>query len=159
MRYSKNESTGRYENKPAHSKRLAGYCRFLISGCSFIFVLATVFVVRPELGNGVVSGKYFWFYLSTGMIAVLSVVYGLVCKPAVRFRRMDGLILLYGAGTLSVSYSLHSSEAVTKHILLILIILLYFYFRMFLSASKSNRYLLMLFFLATGLAEALWGLR
>jgi hypothetical protein len=121
--------------------------------------LATVFAVRPELGNGVVSGKYFRFYLSMGLIAVISVVYGLVCRPAVRFGRADGLILLYGACTLSVSYFVHSSEAVTKQILLVLIILLYFYFRMFLSAAKSHGYRLVLFFLATGLAESFWGLQ
>jgi tetratricopeptide (TPR) repeat protein len=126
---------------------------------SFLLVLTTVFAVRPELGNGVVSGKYFRFYLSMGIIAVISVVYGLVHRPTVRIKRIDGLILLYGASTLSVSYFLHSSEAVTKHLLLALIILLYFYFRMFLSAAKSNGYRLALFFLATGLVEAVWGLR
>ncbi|MDR1331572.1 MAG: O-antigen ligase family protein, partial [Tannerella sp.] len=121
--------------------------------------MATVFVVRPELGNGIVSGKYFLFYLSMGVLAVVSVVYGLVRRPAVRFGWIDGLILLYGAGTLSVSYFIHSSEAVTKHVLLALIVLLYFYFRMFLSTSKSNGYWLTLFFLVTGLVEAFWGLR
>jgi tetratricopeptide (TPR) repeat protein len=155
MKNSKEEPV----NRPAHSKRFAGYFLFLISSLSFIMALATVFIVRPELGNGIVSGKYFWFYLSMGIIAIVSPVAGLVRRQAMRIRRIDALILLYGACTLSVSYFLHSSEAITKHVLLILIILLYFYFRMFLSASKSNGYRLMLFFLATGLVEALWGLR
>jgi len=35
--------------------------------------LATVFVVNRELGHGVVSGKYFWFYLSMGILAVWSI--------------------------------------------------------------------------------------
>ncbi|MDR1339073.1 MAG: O-antigen ligase family protein [Prevotellaceae bacterium] len=130
-----------------------------ISSLSFVMALATVFIVRPELGSGIVSGKYFWFYLSMGVIAVVSLVDSLTRRQAMRIKRIDGLILLYGVCTLSVSYFLHSSEAVTKHILLILIILLYFYFRMFLSASKSNGYWPVLFFLVTGLAEALWGLR
>ncbi|MDR0698192.1 MAG: O-antigen ligase family protein [Tannerella sp.] len=124
-----------------------------------MMVFATVFVVRPELGNGVVSGKYFWFYLSIGMIAVISVVNGLARRQAIRLKWVDGLILLYGASTLSTSYFLHSSEAVTKHLLLVLIILLYFYFKMFLATLKSNGYWLVLFFLATGLVESFWGLR
>ena len=150
---------GQYESKPTHNRRVAGYLLFPISNLSFILALAAVFVIRPELGNGVVSGKYFWFYLSMGVIAVISVVDGLARRQAIPIKRIDILILLYGACTLSASYFLHSSEAVTKHILLALIILLYFYFRMFLSAPKSRVYWLILFFLATGLAEAVWGLR
>jgi tetratricopeptide (TPR) repeat protein len=155
----KNESTGRYENKPARSNRFAGYFLFPISVFPFILVLSTVFVIHPELGNGTVSGKYFWFYLSMGVIAVISVVDGLMHRQAIQIKWIDGLILLYGVCTLSISYFLHSSESVTKHILLALIILLYFYFRMFLSASKSRVYRPVLFFLATGLVEVVWGLR
>jgi tetratricopeptide (TPR) repeat protein len=156
MKHSKEKPV----NRPAHSKRFAGYFLFLISSLPFVMALATVFIIRPELGNGVVSGKYFGFYLSMSVIAVVSLMsHSIIRRQAIRIKRIDGLILLYGACTLSVSYFLHSSEAVTKHILLILIILLYFYFRMFLSASKSNGYWLVLFFLVTGLAEALWGLR
>jgi tetratricopeptide (TPR) repeat protein len=160
MKHSKEKPASQYRNRPARSKQFAGYFLFLISNLSFIMALATVFIVRPELGSGIVSGKYFWFYLSMGVIAVVSFIsHSLARKQAMRIKRIDVLILLYGACTLSVSYLLHSSEAVTKHILLLLIILLYFYFRMFLSASKSEGYWLVLFFLATGLAEALWGLR
>jgi hypothetical protein len=36
--------------------------------------LATVWVVNGELAQGVVSGKYFWFYLAMGVLAVASVL-------------------------------------------------------------------------------------
>jgi tetratricopeptide (TPR) repeat protein len=120
-------------------------------------VLGTLFAVSPELVKGVVSGKYFWFYFSMGIIAITTVI-GFICRQAIRIKKVDGLILLYGTGTLVISYFVHSSEAVTKHILFVLIILLYCYFRMILSASRSNKYRIMMFFLATGLVEAIWGL-
>ncbi|MDR2773314.1 MAG: O-antigen ligase family protein [Tannerella sp.] len=126
----------------------------------FFMVLGTVFAVSQELVKGVVSGKYFWFYFSMGIIAITTVV-DFVCRQTIqtiRIKRVDGLILLYGVSTFIVSYFVHSSEAMTKHILFVLIILLYCYFRMILSASGSNKYLIMLFFLATGLVEAIWGL-
>jgi len=130
----------------------------------FVMVLSTVFVVRPELGNGVVSGKYFWFYLSMGAIAGESVLrrfkrsttQGL---PGLRIDPADCLILFYGVYALGTSYFVHSSEAVTKHILLLLVIVLYFYFKRFLSISGRHRYLPVLFFIATGTVEAIWGLR
>ena len=157
--HRKNKPASRSQHNLARGKRYAGYFLSLISVSSFLSVLATVFVICPELANGVVSGKYFWFYLSMGMIAVISAVNSLVCRQPIRIKQINVLILLYGASTLSAGYFLHSSEAVTKYILLILTILLYFYFGIFLSASKSNGRLPVLFFLLTGLVEAFWGLR
>jgi tetratricopeptide (TPR) repeat protein len=143
----------------------------------FVMVLSTVFVVRPELGNGVVSGKYFWFYLSMGVMAGVTIIqkfkdsriqkfedsmiqrFGDSGFKNVRTGWGDGLILLYGASTLLVGYFVHSSEATTKQILLLLVILLYFYFKALLRSSKPALYRLVLFFLVTGLVESYWGLR
>jgi tetratricopeptide (TPR) repeat protein len=131
----------------------------------FFMILGTVFVVRPELGNGVVSGKYFWFYLSMGFVAIIGLFHS---SRLQKFKKqgserldlgIDGMVALFGIMSLSVSYFLHSSEASTKHALLLLVILLYFYFKWFLNTAASHRYWLLLFFLATGLVEALWGLR
>jgi hypothetical protein len=127
----------------------------------FFLVLSTVFVIAPELENGTVSGKYFWFYLS--MIAVAAVPAGIFLlsknhKP-LRMNGADGLILLYGLVTLLSSYVLNHSEAVTKHRLLLLIILLYFCFKTLFHSNRQSLYLLVLFFLVTGVIESLWGLR
>lgn len=125
----------------------------------FWLILATVFVDRPELAEGVISGKYFWFYAAMGTVAMTVVLRQSVHPVPVQIGIADRLLLLYGIFTLSVSAGLHHSEAVTKHILLILVILLYFYFKQFLSIHKSGIYWLVLFFLFTGAAEAYWGLR
>jgi tetratricopeptide (TPR) repeat protein len=138
----------------------------------FLLVLSTVFVVNPALGNGVVSGKYFWFYLSMGVLVVTSVWVVFRSPVRMRFNRLDGLILLFGSVSLSLSLCLHHSEAVTKHILFVLVILLYFCARTHLShlspgpspqerggRGRMGSYWVMLFFLVTGLVEAYWGVR
>ena len=38
-----------------------------------LMVLSTVFVVIRELEHGVVSGKYFWFYMAMGAMAIWSI--------------------------------------------------------------------------------------
>jgi hypothetical protein len=123
-------------------------------------VMGTVFIIRPDLENGIISGKYLWFYISMGVMAIISVFKVFkMRKASFQPSIADYMILLFGIITLSVSYFIHSSEATTKHILLILIILLYFYFKTAFIKHKSSRYLLSLFFLLTGLIEAYWGFR
>jgi hypothetical protein len=61
-----------------------------------ILVLFTVFIVNDSLVNGVVSGKYFWFYGSIAGIAIASIVSVLLNrKYCFRINKIDGLILLY----------------------------------------------------------------
>jgi tetratricopeptide (TPR) repeat protein len=136
-------------------KKAQAYILSFVWLIPFFMVLGTVFVVNPELGNGVVSGKYVWFYLSMGVVAVTSVWMVIHSPSSLQVSGVDGLILLFGVITLPVSYWLHHSEAVTKHILLLLIILLYFYFKL----QRKQQYWLVLFFLMTGFVESSWGLR
>lgn len=123
----------------------------------FFMVLATVFVIRPELERGVVSGKYFWFYLSMGIVTILSTI--MIIKHFIRITLSDCLILLFGMSMLSISYWINGSESITKHILLLLVITLYFYFRMQFQLFKSSIYWLSLFLIITGLIEFVWGMR
>jgi tetratricopeptide (TPR) repeat protein len=127
----------------------------------FILVLSTVFAVAPELENGVVSGKYFCFYLAMTLASAVPAGIVLTSSSRKTFRTDvgDGLIVLYGLVTLCNSYALLHSEAATKHILLILLILLYFCFKTLFRSRRQTLYWIVLFFLATGLIESLWGLR
>jgi O-antigen ligase len=121
-------------------------------------VLGTVVVVNPLLGNGLVAGKYFHFYLSMGILGAVMMVFQFICRSRFRFGMMDWLLLLYGAATLIISCFIHHSEATTKHVLLLLVIVLYFYFRIVLSGSGFYRYWLVLFLIVGGLVEAYLGL-
>lgn len=127
-------------------------------------VLATVFEINRELADGVVSGKYFWFYAAVGVLAVVTTIKAFLTAKGTKGaqwaqNRNDSLILLFGLITLSVSYFLNESEAGTKHILLILLTLVYFFFRIALQTQKRARYWLPVFLMITGLVEAVWGLR
>ena len=131
--------------------------RFILLIPCFL-ILATVFVVNEELTDGVISGKYFWFYLSMGIMAVLSIITVTKNKQSLQFSRFDILILLFGLTSYLFGYRVHGSEAITKHILLILLILLYFYFKIALQTQKSASYWVLLFLMTTGLVEAIWGM-
>lgn len=122
----------------------------------FILVLGVVFVVASELENGIVSGKYFRFYLSIGLIAVSVPVSFFLNRRKTAFSWVDLSVLCFcGIGILR-TYQ-HDGLA-NRMILLALIGLLFFYFRIFLSQYKWNVYILIVFFLFTGFIEAVWGL-
>ena len=122
-------------------------------------VLSIVFVVNSELAHGIVVGKYFWFYLSMGVMAVWSIISLAIHAKSVRFSCNDVLILLFGLITLPISYWVNGSDVSSKHILLILIIILYFYFKIAFQMNKSAHYWLPVFLMITGFVEAVWGLR
>lgn len=124
----------------------------------FIMLLSTVFVVNKELANGVVAGKYFWFYLSIGLIAVTTVMSFIINRKNIRFNILDLLVIAFCIASLSVSYY-HSQTVNNKSVLLALLMFLYFYCRLFLVQYRWNAYLLTVVFILTGFIEAIWGLR
>jgi len=125
--------------------------------CMLLFL--TVFIINRELAYGVASGKYFWFYISMGVLAVWSMIAVVIHVKAIRFNSKDGFILLFGLISLPLSYWGNGSESTTKHILLILIIILYFYFSIVFQTNQAARYWLPVFLMITGMVEAFWGLR
>ncbi|ADQ79708.1 hypothetical protein Palpr_1563 [Paludibacter propionicigenes WB4] len=129
-----------------------------LRGLSFCLVLSTVFVVDEKLANGVVSAKYFWFYGAMGVTALVSLlVYGLR-RTACKFYPVDFLLLLFSGFILVVNYFNSGNIVSTKWILLVQLLLLFFYFRVALQ-NKTLRFYLTVFFIFTGLLEAVWGLR
>jgi tetratricopeptide (TPR) repeat protein len=135
-----------------------GYIRFIWI-FPFILVLCTIFVIIPTLEDGIVSGKYFWFYFSILIAAIASVWMVLTYPESVQVGLSDFFILLFGATTIPVSIWLNSSEAITKHISLLLIIVLYFLFKMLFRNHRSNLYWTIFFLLITSFIESYWGLR
>jgi len=57
----------------------------------FLLEFSTVFIMCRDLANGVVSGKYFWFYGSMGLVAIATVIHSIVKKQSFRFSLTDGL--------------------------------------------------------------------
>ena len=124
----------------------------------YIGVLSTVFIINNELVNGIVTGKYFWFYIMIGIISLTTVISYCCNQKYLKFTSADLLIFLFFILGFSVTY-LNNGFFNTKLILFILLFILYFYFRIFLIQIKSNIYRLIVFFIMTGLVESIWGLR
>jgi O-antigen ligase len=125
-----------------------------------LFALCTVFFIYSELGNSRVSGKYFWFYFSVASLAVVAIPVAIARrKEPFRFVLNDLLMLLFCCSALAVTL-IHIGKFTNRCFLLGLLGIFYFYLRIFLSGkSKLVAYLLVMFFMFTGLVEAVWGLR
>jgi O-antigen ligase len=132
----------------------------LFIGFLFLLVLATVFVVNKDLANATVSSKYFWFYASMALLTVVAVPVAIIKqKERFRFVLNDLLLLLFCCAALVVTL-IQTGRFTNKCYLLVFLGIFYFYLRMFLSGkSRLTGYLLVLFFMFTGLVEAVWGLR
>jgi tetratricopeptide (TPR) repeat protein len=124
-----------------------------------ILILSTVFIVDKNLYNGIVSGKYFWFYATITLFSVVAILAVTIKrKERLSFKLPDLLILLFCA--VSVLITLHHTGRVTnKSLLLIFAMAFYFYLRIFLAGKSKLMYsLCCLAFIVTGLVEAVWGL-
>lgn len=120
-------------------------------------VLATVFVINKELANGVVTGKYFWFYICMGLSVVSVMLSFWLNRKQVQFSLIDFLIILFGIMAFIISYY-HHGEVTNKLIVLILTVVLFFCLKVFIIQYKWNTFILITFFIMTGMIEAIWGL-
>jgi tetratricopeptide (TPR) repeat protein len=123
-----------------------------------LFVLSTVFVIRHNLGDGIVSGKYFWFYVSMTLFAVIAIPVAVARRTKMRFVLSDVLLLLFCLFAVGITY-IKTGRFPTKSLLLVFLSGFWFCLRIFLTGRrKPMLFLLSVFFMITGLAEAVWGL-
>jgi tetratricopeptide (TPR) repeat protein len=147
----------------------------------FLLTLCTVFVVSHDLANGIVSGKYFWFYGSMGVAAVATLLSVFFTKSRFRFTFLDLLILLFaGSVFLSALVFNDASQNTGKLTLFTLLLVLYFCMKTHAASPSAafphtaspsatfphteTRHAASLqgvfgaFIVFTGLVEAVWGL-
>ena len=135
----------------------------------FVLVFLTVFVVSKDLANGVVSGKYFWFYASMGTLNITTFIYALSRKSCFRFTLLDFLVTLFAGNILFSSLVINdASQNTTKLVLLALLLVLYFCLRLVVAGkvyqgitgqARNNMVIFIcVFIILTGLVEAVWGL-
>ncbi len=124
----------------------------------FMLVLSTVFVVDNNLANGIVAGKYFWFYVSLGVVSVTVILSFFSGNKNIRIGRVDGLVFLFWLSGIMVNCFLQSPTS-DKQVTLYLLLPLYLYFRFILSENyRLNGFILLFFLQVTGFVEAVWGL-
>jgi O-antigen ligase len=128
---------------------------FLIT---ILLIPCTVFIVTDKLVYGVVSGKYFWFYVSMVLLSVSAIPVTIVNRKRLSFKIPDLLILLFCGVTVIITFN-HEGRLINKCMLLVFLTVLYFYLRIFfLNKSRLKYSLCLIFFIVTGLVEAVWGL-
>ena len=124
----------------------------------FCLVLSTVFAVDETLAKGIVSAKYFWFYAAMGITFIVTlVVYGFR-RNTLKIFAVDILLALFVSFVLVINQFVFIHAITTKWILLLQLLVLFIIFRISLK-DKTMRFYVLLFFIITGLVEAIWGLR
>jgi len=109
------------------------------------------------MANGVITSKYFWFYLAMCIVAVASLAVTCFRRNSLRIFPVDLLLITFGVEVLYINYFIFQNAISTKWILLMHLMILFFYFRVFLQ-DKKLRFYLLLYLILTGLVEAIWGL-
>jgi tetratricopeptide (TPR) repeat protein len=122
-------------------------------------VLSTVFIVNRDMAYGIVSGKYFRFYVSMALLSVIAVPVAIMkCRNSLNLKLPDLLILLFCLVAVLVTLN-HTGRLTNKCLLLVFATAFYFYLRIFLTEKSKLIYsLCCLAFIITGLVEAVWGL-
>ena len=127
----------------------------------FLLALATVLIIDKHLANGVVSGKYFWFYGSMGLVSIATLIYSITYKQSFRFSLTDVFVFLFATNVLlSAELFSDTSANTTKLIILVLLLVLYICIRLILIGSNRQKLqiIICIFIIITGLVEAIWGL-
>ena len=144
-----------------NSRQITNYIINGILLISFALVISTVFIISNNLPNGIVSGKYFWFYGSVGIIFFFSLVARLFLNRSMKFSLLDLFIVLFlGVVYTSALIINNTPPNITKLTILALLVVLYFCVRFFLSNSKTtlfNQNILCFFIIITGFVEIIWG--
>lgn len=124
----------------------------------FIGLLYGVFIIDNSLANGIMTGKYFWFYLMMGLASLTTLISYIINRNSVKYSIVDFLIFSFCIMGVAVTY-INNQDITTQLILFVLLFVMYFYMRIFLFQYKSNLYTLTVFLILTGGIEAIWGLR
>ncbi|MDR2424305.1 MAG: O-antigen ligase family protein [Prevotellaceae bacterium] len=129
-----------------------------IKTAPFLLIMSTVFVIRNDLPNSTVTGKYFWFYWAMGIMAATGLCSFFVSRRKIfRFTRFDAAVLVFWLAGLTVS-GIHNDALSAKLTVLALLFPLYLYARYWLAERRINSWILVVCLILGGLVEALWGL-
>lgn len=140
-------------------KTLLNYLSVTSLATISILVLCTVYVARPDMVNGMVTGKLCWFNLVQMLFGVLVFLSVLFRKGRIRysFSPADALVVLFLA-IAAVCYPWKEDPAPVRIIYICQLVVLWFLFRITFRFSGGLGNFLLLILMYTGLVEALWGI-
>ena len=127
---------------------------------TYFIVFSTVLIIDKNLANGIISGKYFWFYGSMGLVSIATPVYLLKNKLLMRITLTDMFVFLFVSSIYLSAFVYNDASAnSTKLVLLALLTVLYFNIRLSLNDNwKQTTELICFFIILTGMIEAIWGM-
>lgn len=120
-------------------------------------VLCTAFVVIPELWNGVVTGKYFWFFGAQAIFSGFTLLHVLLKKGRVSISVLDVFVLVFIAYC-SVNYLARETGFEIKLYLLLFLGMFYICLRILIQSITAVKWILPAALITIGLAESIYGL-
>lgn len=139
-------------------KVLFKYLRLLSLSTSGALLLCIVFAANPEIAEGTITGKVFWFHFSILLLA-FSVLFmeATVKKSNFTFSLPDGLLLLF-AGLALLNYNYELDPEPERLLFVGQITTLWFMLRATLQAHPELRLFFLSIIICTGIFEAAWGM-
>ena len=139
-------------------KVLFKYLRLLSLSTSGALLLCIVFAANPEIAEGTITGKVFWFHFSILLLA-FSVLFmeATVKKSNFTFSLPDGLLLLF-AGLALLNYNYELNPEPERLLFVGQITTLWFMLRATLQAHPELRLFFLSIIICTGIFEAAWGM-
>lgn len=139
-------------------KTLFKYLQLLSLSTSGALLLCIVFAVNPEIAEGTLSGKVFWFHFSILLLA-FSVLFmeATVGKSSFSFSLPDGLLLFF-IGLVLLTYDRELDPHPERLLFAGQIATLWFMLRAILQVHSELRLFFMSIVICTGIFAALWGI-
>ena len=139
-------------------KVLFKYLRLVSLSTSGALLLCIVFAANPEMAEGTITGKVFWFHFSILLLA-FSVLFmeATVKKSNFTFSLPDGLLLLF-AGLALLNYNYELDPEPERLLFVGQITTLWFMLRATLQAHPELRLFFLSIIICTGIFEAAWGM-
>lgn len=134
------------------------YLRLLSLSMSGALLLCIVFAANPEIADGTITGKVFWFHFSILLLAFsVLLMEATVSKSYFTFSLPDGLLLLF-TGLILFTYDRELNPQPEKLLFIGQITMLWFLLRSALQTHSELRLFFMSILICTGLFEAIWGM-
>lgn len=139
-------------------KTLFKYLQLLSLSMSGALLLCIVFAANPEIAEGTISGKVFWFHFSILLLA-FSVLFMeiTVGKSSFSFSLPDGLLLFF-IGLILFTYDRDLDPQPEKLLFAGQIATLWFMLRAILQVHSELRLFFMSIVICTGIFAAIWGI-
>lgn len=139
-------------------KVLFKYLRLFSLATSGALLLCIVFAANPDIAEGTITGKIFWFHFTILLLA-FSVLFmeATIGKSKFTFTLPDGLLLLF-SGLILLTYNHDLNPHPEKLLFVGQLTMLWFMLRAVVQTHPEIRLFFFSIIICTGVFEAIWGM-